>query len=667
MGAGQRRDQTIKCAVILHCHPRHHSEEYLLSQLPVIVGFGGISPAGRSSFHQGYRRLILDQLDASSRQDTLIDLATLTGLAQYDAGSYRLQGDASERFTAAELTSRIEQQVRDNTLIRRIHPDWFDVNAVMFNRPASIKGSDQGLSFRLRSRQLPQQIPTNWQIEEIGGGQVEVRVDGSCELIFPDSKPALVQSAGMLPTGFEPGKLYQSRNHPRGLQMAVYAASDALRSMGIEYQTILDLLSPDQIAVFASNSIGQLDDLGFGGLTKFPALGKRTTSKQMPLGYAQMPADFINAYLLGNVGTTGGALGACATFLYNLKSGVEAIRTGRSKLVLVGGSDAPVTPEIIEGFRAMGALAEDKQLMALDDLAEMAEEHYRRACRPFGNNCGFTMGESSQFLVLMSDDLALELGADIHGAVADVFVHADGHKKSISAPGIGNYMTLGKAASLVGTLLGEESLKQRSFVQAHGTSTPQNRVTESHVINETAKAFDISDWTVSAVKAYLGHSQGTAGGDQLFASLGVWKHGIVPGLTTTAEIAEDVHSSNLHFPLTHHETGATGMDSVLINAKGFGGNNASAAIMAPHVVEQLLTRRHGEAAMNAWRKRREQVREQAEGYNQSAIMGQAKPIYLYDHNVLTGEDLQISADEISLPGYANPISLQVENPYKDLC
>ncbi|WP_354470511.1 beta-ketoacyl synthase [Marinobacterium sp. MBR-109] len=638
-----------------------------MSQLPVIVGFGGISPAGRSSFHQGYRRLILDQLDASSRQDSLIDLATLTGLAQYDAGSYRLQGDASERFTAAELTCRIEQQVRDNTLIRRIHPDWFDVNAVMFNRPASIKGSDQGLSFRLRSRQLPQQIPTNWQIEEIGGGQVEVRIDGSCELIFPDSKPALVQSAGMLPTGFEPGKLYQSRNHPRGLQMAVFAASDALRSMGIEYQTILDLLSPDQIAVFASNSIGQLDDLGFGGLTKFPALGKRTTSKQMPLGYAQMPADFINAYLLGNVGTTGGALGACATFLYNLKSGVEAIRTGRSKLVLVGGSDAPVTPEIIEGFRAMGALAEDKQLMALDDLAEMAEEHYRRACRPFGNNCGFTMGESSQFLVLMSDDLALELGADIHGAVADVFVHADGHKKSISAPGIGNYMTLGKAASLIGTLLGEESLKQRSFVQAHGTSTPQNRVTESHVINETAKAFDISDWTVSAVKAYLGHSQGTAGGDQLFASLGVWKHGIVPGLTTTAEIAEDVHSSNLHFPLTHHETGATGMDSVLINAKGFGGNNASAAIMAPHVVEQLLTRRHGEAAMNAWRKRREQVREQAEGYNQSAIMGQARPIYLYDHNVLTGEDLQISADEIRLPGYTNPISLQVENPYKDLC
>ena len=637
-----------------------------MSQLPVIVGFGGISPAGRSSFHQGYRRLILDQLDTSSRQETLIDLATLTGLAQYENGQFRM-GAGDNLFNRDALAAAVEQQVCNNTLIRRIQPDWFDVDAVMFNRPATVKSGETPLQFRLRNRHLPQVLPKNWTLTDIGGGQTEVTVEGACDLIFPDTKTALVQSAGMLPTGFEPGKLYQSRNHPRGLQMAVYAASDALRSVGIDYDSLLDRLAPDQIAVFASNSIGQLDDLGFGGLTKFPALGKRTTSKQMPLGYAQMPADFINAYLLGNVGTTGGALGACATFLYNLKSGVEAIRTGRSKLVLVGGSDAPVTPEIIEGFRAMGALAEDKQLQALDNLAELAEEHYRQACRPFGNNCGFTMGESSQFLVLMSDDLALELGADIQGAVADVFVHADGHKKSISAPGIGNYMTLGKAASLIGDMLGEESLRQRSFVQAHGTSTPQNRVTESHVINETAKAFDIPAWNVSAVKAYLGHSQGTAGGDQLFASLGVWKYGVIPGLTTTPEIAEDVHTSNLNLPLQHLETGAEGMDSVLINAKGFGGNNASAAILAPHVVEQLLTKRHGETAMNAWRTRREQVREQASAYNQSAINGLARPIYRYDYNVLTGEDLQISANEIRLPGYAKPISLKVDNPYKDLC
>ena len=59
-----------------------------MSQLPVIVGFGGISPAGRASFHHGYRRLILDQLDGQSRQETVLDLATLMGIASYSDGSY---------------------------------------------------------------------------------------------------------------------------------------------------------------------------------------------------------------------------------------------------------------------------------------------------------------------------------------------------------------------------------------------------------------------------------------------------------------------------------------------------------------------------------------------------------------------------------------------------
>ena len=44
--------------------------------------------------------------------------------------------------------------------------------------------------------------------------------------------------------------------------------------------------------------------------------------------------------------------------------------------------------------------------------------------------------------------LALELGADIHGGVGEVFVHADGHKKSISAPGVGNYITFAKAVDM---------------------------------------------------------------------------------------------------------------------------------------------------------------------------------------------------------------------------
>ena len=87
---------------------------------------------------------------------------------------------------------------------------------------------------------------------------------------------------------------------------------------------------------------------------------------------------------------------------------MHAIRQGRARLVVVGTSEAPLVPEVMEGYRAMGALAEDEALAALDGAASA---DLRRACRPFGDNCGFTMAESAQFAVLMDDALALELGA----------------------------------------------------------------------------------------------------------------------------------------------------------------------------------------------------------------------------------------------------------------
>ena len=93
----------------------------------------------------------------------------------------------------------------------------------------------------------------------------------------------------------------------------------------------------------------------------------------------------------------------------------------------------------------MGALAEDEDLMALDGSNEVDN---RRACRPFGNNCGFTLAEAAVYVVLADDALALEMGCHIHGAVAGVFVNADGFKQSIPSPGVGNYITVAKALAL---------------------------------------------------------------------------------------------------------------------------------------------------------------------------------------------------------------------------
>ncbi|MGQ7248771.1 beta-ketoacyl synthase [Halomonas sp. V046] len=623
---------------------------------------GGVNPAGRTSGHQAFRRTVLDALPEAEQAKTLLGLAAMMRLVHRDADD--VWHDASgQQLDAAALVAEVRDRVLDHTLIRRIEDPRFNDEGLPANRRANL-ALEAPLTFRLRRRQLPDDLPPTWQVREVDRGTLEVTVPaGPMDVMLPETRPAQVRAAGQLPSGFEPSQLYRSVHHPRGLSMAVFAASDCLGDSGLEWDRLRDRLDPDAIAVYAGNSIGQLDDEGWGGLLKSFVSGKRATSKQMPLGYGQMPADFLNAYVLGSVGATGAALGACASFLYNLRLGVDDIRAGRRRVVMVGTADAPITPEVIEGFRAMGALADDDSLKALDALELLTDADYQRASRPFARNCGFTMGEASQFVMLMDDELALEVGADILASAPDVFVNADGWKRSISAPGIGNYITLGKACALVRDMLGEKALRERTYVHAHGTSTPKNRTTESHVFDVVAKANGIEQWPVVAIKAYVGHSQGSAAGDQAVSALGSFAHGLLPGIATVDTIADDVHGERLRF---FQNTLAFDADATFINAKGFGGNNATGVLISPAATERLLKKRHGEAALSDWRERREQTRARARAYRHEADAGHFAVRYRFGEGVLEGPELDISADSIRIPGYAQPISLAVKNPFGSL-
>ncbi|WP_067217349.1 beta-ketoacyl synthase [Marinomonas gallaica] len=637
-----------------------------MARLPVIVGFGGINSAGRTSFHQAYCRIIFDLLPQTIQQEVLLDLATITNIAEYQNGAW-LTHDG-EALDAETLIDTFGEEILARTLIRRIHPSLFDVDNVTVHKSSALSAVVEGekLSFSVKTRSLPDNIPANWQVKELSKTHSEITVDGTLETFIKDSKSLSVKAAGQLPTGFDPSKLYQSRNHPRGLQMTVYGASDAILSSGLDWDKVRNLVAPDQIAVYAANSIGQMDDLGFGGMLKSALMGKRTTSKHLPLGYAQMPADFVNAYILGSVGNVGTSIGACATYFFNLERAIEQIKVGKVRIAMVGGSDAPITPEIIEGFRTMGALAEDTALLALDQLENQKEPDHTRSCRPFAQNCGFTIGESSQWTLLMDDELALEIGATIHGAIPAVYAYADGYKKSISAPGVGNYLTMSKAMAYLKNIIGSEGLTDRTFIQAHGTSTPQNRVTESHVLSKAATSFGATAMPVTAMKAYLGHSQGTAGGDQLHLSLGVWQHGILPGIMTSNAVADDVYTGGLKFQLKHEEYGKEHFDAALLNSKGFGGNNATAVLLAPHKVMEMLSKRYSSEQIAAYLEKNADIKEAANAYNDAMIRGEVEPIYRFGFNVLGGEELDITDKEINLPGYHMPVDLNIPNEFDDL-
>ena len=204
-------------------------------------------------------------------------------------------------------------------------------------------------------------------------------------------------------------------------------------------------------------------------------------------------------------------------------------------------------------------------------------------------------------------------------------------------------------------------------MQAHGTGTPQNRTTESHILSQIAGIFGIENWPIVAVKSYLGHSIASSAGDQLAATLGSFAHGILPGILTIDEIAEDVTQENLDFLLAHRELPLNSIDATIINSKGFGGNNASASILAPHIVEKMLEKRHGANALKDYKKRNEQVVDKMAAYDQAMIEGRNNTIYKFDHNVLGNESLEMNESKISINEIEPPISLEFESSYADMC
>ena len=615
-----------------------------MSRLPVIVGIGGVNPAGRVSFHHAFRRIVIDAIGAADADDTYASLAALM----------RLNEDPADPAT--------REHIRDNTLIRRI--SRFDPTDVVRHRRATIGAADaDGIKFVVAKRNLPECLPSGWRVEALDARRVRVCVKEDTSVLFPERTTSRVTSAGQVPTGFEPGRLYPSRSHARGLELAVFGASDAVHSMGIDWSELRARVRPDAFAVYAGSAMGQLDKNSNAGLMQLPLTGRRVSSKHVAFGLPDMAADFVSAYTIGNVGAIGGIIGACATFLYNLGRAVDEIRAGKLRVALVGGAEAPIVPEIIEGYRVMGALAEDEALMALDGSDTVDN---RRACRPFGNNCGFTVAEAAVYAVVCDDALALELGANIHCGAPAIYVNADGFKKSISSPGVGNYLTMAKAMATARAILGEDSLRRRTFVHAHGTGTPQNRVTESAILDQLAGVFGIEHWPVAAVKSVLGHSMAPASGDQLACALGTWAYGRVPGITTIDAIADDVSHAHLRFETAHFQLPAKDIDAVFVNSKGFGGNNATGLFLAPDVTRRMLARKHGERTMAAYDDRNATVRERALAYDAAMTRGEVEVLYGFDKGVIDGDDLSVSDRELRVPGYAQPISLDAENPFPDM-
>ncbi len=558
-----------------------------MSNLPLIVGYGGINAAGRSIFDFAHLRMLFENIDTDKQDEVLQSLGHLMG-------------------------TNNKETILNKTLLRAIDGDFFDQH-------------------NFRSPELP----------TLAGGQ--------------------------LPSGFNPASTYNSRQHPRGLAMTIFGLSDAITSLGLPWEEILQKIPRQKISCISGCAVAQADKFGMGGMFQAPLADSRITSKHMAMSLGEGSADFGHAYVLGSMGSTGSYTGACATFQYNLKLGISMIQSGESLISIVGAAESGIVPEIYEAFAATRGLAEDKNLIKLQEqLGEDCETpNHRRICRPFGENIGMILGESAQFIVLMQDNLALELGLNIHGAALSSHIHSDGYKKSISGPGAGNYLTVGKTFNEIKKHFSSAALN-KTFFHAHGTSTPQNRESESHIISSIAKAFGIEALPVTAIKSYLGHSLAAAGGDQMISTLGSWKNNLIPGITSTPKLAENVYKENVDFLLQNKKFEEGEFDFAVLNAKGFGGNNGTSLVASPAKTMKMLESKYSKKDIQSYLIKKTKIDDQLSASKQKILQGDIKSRYIFGEAVIDGmNDFEIEADKITNKFSKEIFDLNSTLPYKD--
>ncbi|MEQ8493480.1 MAG: beta-ketoacyl synthase, partial [Gammaproteobacteria bacterium] len=153
-----------------------------MTRLPVIVGFGGVGAAGRSSFHHAYRRTIWDSLDTASRQQTVASLAALMNLARLRDG---VLVDASGEPLDAAARAALETRGLAGTLIRRLEGDRFDPDAVPGNVALALRGADgTGNTLTIAARDLPAVLPPGFSVCAQHGDTVTLAIDAGGTLMI---------------------------------------------------------------------------------------------------------------------------------------------------------------------------------------------------------------------------------------------------------------------------------------------------------------------------------------------------------------------------------------------------------------------------------------------------------------------------------------------------
>ncbi len=244
---------------------------------------------------------------------------------------------------------------------------------------------------------------------------------------------------------------------------------------------------------------------------------------------------------------------ACSSATQAVGEALELVRQGEADIVLTGGTDSMLSVICLTGFTLLGALSP-----RVDEPT--------RASRPFDKKRdGFVLGEGAGIVVVEELEHALRRGAHIYGEVIGYGSSLDGYRFTDILPdgsGAAQCMT----AALADAGIGPADV---DYINAHGTSTPQNDRVETAAIKR-AFGEHAAKLAISSTKSSIGHLICAAGGIECIFSLLALQEGILP---PTVNLENPDHECDLDY--VPNEARRVDARIALSNSFGFGGQNGT--------------------------------------------------------------------------------------------
>ncbi len=353
--------------------------------------------------------------------------------------------------------------------------------------------------------------------------------------------------------GFDPHQYLErkeAKRMDRFAQFGVCASKQAIADAGL----IIDELNADQIGVLIGTGIGGLkvmEEQQEIYLNKGPS---RCSPFMIPMMIANMAAG-LTAIQTGAKGPNSCVVTACAAGSHAVGDAFRIIQGGYAKAMICGGTEAAITPLSFAGFASAKALS-------------TRNDKPQQACRPFDKDRdGFVMGEGAGILIIEELDHAQARGAKIYAEIVGYGMTCDAYHITSPVPDGQGATRAMELAMQDGGLTPE----QVDYINAHGTSTPANDVTETRAIKK-ALGQRASEIVVSSTKSMTGHLLGGSGGIEAVATVMAIAHDRVP---PTINLTNPDPECDLDY--VPGASRAHTVNVALSNSFGFGGHNVTLA------------------------------------------------------------------------------------------